>query len=191
MKYFTPDRFIRLQDRTNEGATRAAMQEWEAATSRYGLHIEQLLPGLPKAVLSFLKSGSLHDAEVIAVWQKNSEHLHIMVQQERESAKAILLAYALASPPRINTAVLPECYRTPTPTWLYDEIDLASGPAPRVSRRTSKRGRETVFSHAILLSNGSELQLRFHRLTVSDNTVLLPGLAQGRSALGGVIPRSG
>src|SRR5262245_46244763 len=123
MKYFTPERYVRLQDLTDEKSVRAAIQEWEDATAEYARHLEKLLPKLPKGLRTFAKSRSLHDAEVLAMWQEGTGRLKIVVQRENDPTHVLLLGYSLTEPPRVDRAALPEPHRTVTPTWLYDEIE--------------------------------------------------------------------
>jgi hypothetical protein len=178
MKYFTPERYIRLQDVSDERSTRAAIDDWEIATLQYSLHLQTILGDLPKTIRSFAQSGSLHDAEVLAMWQKQPTRLKIVVQPEIDPAHVLVLGYALAEAPRVNPAALPEPFRTAPPTWLYDEIGIA------------KQGKKPIFTHNILLSNGWEMELRFHRMTVARNAALVPGQPEGRPAVQGAMPRS-
>src|SRR5436190_1490215 len=99
MKYFTPERFIRLQDRTKEESVRAAMAEWESAILQYDLYLQTILGDLPKPIRSFVQSASLHDAQVLAIWQESPKRLKLIVQREDDPAHLLLLSYALAAPP--------------------------------------------------------------------------------------------
>ena len=160
MKYFTPQRFLRLQKRDSKQDFLAATREWEQAVERYEEGLSRLASRLPQGIRRFIELGSLHDAHVLGMWHGRTR-LKVALQTERQSAKLCILTYSLIDSPSIDLSALAEPYRSRDAVWLYDEI-----------------GREepgkTVFLHDILLSNGWEIRLRFHQLNVERPTALLP-----------------
>jgi hypothetical protein len=84
--------------------------------------------------------------------------------------------YRLVEPAHIEPSALADGQRTEIAIWLYNELDIEPGLsfdpargtlAKAASKRPArgKKGSVPVFRHDILLSNGSEIRLRFHRLS--------------------------
>jgi hypothetical protein len=172
MKYFTPERFVRLQDLTVERTWRAAALAWEQAGQRYRARLQQVLPRLPSGLRRLLRFTPVHDAEILSISRGRSQ-LTITLRPAPPAERLVVLRYTLTEPPRINRTALPERCRSRQVQWLYDELDLR--PASGLAARGPQGGSGPVFTHAILLSNGWEIQLRFRRLTVSRPCALLPG----------------
>jgi hypothetical protein len=105
--------------------------------------------------------GSLHDAGVVSIWQAQ-KRLTMVLQREGQKDRFLVLTYSLVDEPYLDPSALPEKYRSPLAAWLYDEIDVEPEPA------------ETLWSHAILLSNGWEVRLRFQKVSISRPKALLP-----------------
>lgn len=175
MKYFTPERFVRLQDLSDEVAARAVMTDWDHAVEAYAVHLKRLQARSPKELGPFIELGSLHDARLVAMWQERQDVLRMLVQREREPSHIVDLNYRLVKPPRINQAAFPEAFRSVNAAWLYDELNVeprtSFDPASRqIFRTTGKAARSKttlpVFRHDILLSNGWEVGLRFYRLSI-------------------------
>jgi hypothetical protein len=95
------------------------------------------------------------------MWQAQ-KRLTMVLQREGQRDRFLVLTYSLVEEPYLDSSALPEKYRSPLAAWLYDEIDVEPEPA------------ETIWSHAILLSNGWEVRLRFHKLSISRPKALLP-----------------
>ncbi len=182
MKYFTADLYARLQDVNDEQRLRQAHEDWEKAVQGYGQHLQQLAPALSPAIQRLLAVGSLHDSQVLCLGQGKTR-LTILLRPDRPGAELLTLTYSLIEPPAINEAGLGEL-RSANVIWLYDEIARESDwsfdrelrilvPAePRV-QQSGTRNVSPVFSHDILLSNGWEVHLRFHRLRVERSRALL------------------
>ena len=175
MKYFTPERFLKLQNFASEQAFRAATSEWEQAASAYEAHLREIGPVLPSGVRRFVELGSFHDAHVLAMWQAQTR-LTIVLRRDGEASKACVLTYSLIGAPSINPSVLPEAYRSGEALWLYDEMGVDRNTASDSASATGRpKPGATVFTHDILLSNGWEVRLGFRRLEVARPTALIPG----------------
>ena len=192
MKYFTPERFLRLQDRNSEQEFRTAIHAWEEAAEEYGRYLRETTPQLPPDVRRLVEQGSLHDARVAGLWQAHTR-LTIVLQRESDASRLCVLTYHLVDSPCIDPAALPEMHRSAQAAWLYDEIgvdrearfDATAGIQYRAGSQAATNGGQqrgvAVFTHDILLSNGWELRLRFHRLHVARPTALLCQDGRGRA----------
>jgi hypothetical protein len=143
MRYFTPERFVRLQN-LDAGSVTAALEDWDRAVRDYSEAIARAEPCLPAPLRQFVV-GSLHDAVLLGSWRQ-SDRLHLLLRPGLPGEPLVLLAYRLVEPPWVNTSALPPNYRTPRTDWLYDEIGIES---------------DGTFSHSILFSDGREARLRF------------------------------
>jgi hypothetical protein len=184
MKYFTPELFVKYQEYENEQAFLNASEAWEQAAQGYEAHLKEIAPLLADGALEFVSLGSLHDASVLGMWHTPTQ-LTIVLQEERRANQLLILTYSLVDPPYLDPAALPEKYRSPQADWLYDEIDVERGTLFDVTARIQLKStqqspnpgeqpRATVYTHAILLSNGWELRLRFYQLAITRPTALLP-----------------
>jgi hypothetical protein len=167
MKYFTPELFVRLQECQTPAAFRPANAEWERALEAYRARLQEIARDPDERVGRLLMSGSLHDAEVIDIGTCGSELT--IVLRKQGTPGLLLLTYGLVEPPWTSEAALPEAHRSTPTLWPYDEID-----------RDAEGGMAPTFRHAILLDNGWEIRLRFHRLTVTQTTSLFPPVAAAR-----------
>jgi hypothetical protein len=172
MKYFTPSEFIRLQQRAHRPQ---ALADWERAAERYGARLSRLMPDLPTDVRRFIKAGSLHDATVLAFWMETDHLLRMLLRRDGDPESMIGLTYRLVSPPQVSM-VLPEEIRTAGVSWLYDEIDIER-PA-----RNGRPKKPPVLRHTILLSDGSQLLLRFQRMRFQRFSKLVAAGLETRSA---------
>lgn len=174
MKYFTAERLARLQDHSDERQFLAAFDDWERALEEYWKQLNEIQqrshviePPLPKNLLEFLKfftTVSLHDARVLDMYFGRRSRFRITVQPEFQPERLVVLTYSLDEPPQIQAAVLPEQLRSEPITWLYDEVTLED----------SKNRGEPLFRHSILLSDGSEVGLRFRSVTLERPVPLVP-----------------
>jgi hypothetical protein len=170
MKYFTPERYLRLQDTSDSTAWLAAHSEWEQAVQSYWTEVRALIARLPRSrstdgVRRYLKQGSLHDATVIACWYEGSEKLKLQVQPELPGERLVLLEYTLTQEPTILGDRLPSELCGGPLEWMYDELESLPGAVDT---------NEIVFLHSILLNNGWELMIPFSRLKVSRCQALWP-----------------
>jgi hypothetical protein len=151
--------------------------------------LREITPKLPVDVRRLVELGSLHDARVIGLWQAQLR-LTVVLQREGETSRLCILTYALVDPLSVDARALPERYRSERTMWLYDEIgvdretlfDAAAGVQYRTGSPETGNGGQPpgapVFTHEILLSNGCELRLRFHRFRIERPTVLFPAVPQ-------------
>jgi hypothetical protein len=151
MKYFTPELMLRFGS-DDEVVALAASEEWDRRQAIYRDHLKQLGPTLPRSVRGLLKRFYLHDAKVFTIALDDRSTLVVNLLLDGENNGGLQLTYRLVAPPTIHRH--PEIAEPCTPPqWLYDEIDAAEN-------------EPGVFTHNILLTNGSELELRFRNLTV-------------------------
>jgi hypothetical protein len=172
MKFFTPERYLRLGNLADERTFLAAQEDWEQAVQRYRDHLGRVGKALPARLRRLVGTVCLHDARVLDMWQDGGRRLTVTLLPESEPARLVVLAYSLAGPPRVERGVLPPERCSEPVAWLYDELG--------VSRTTD--GKTRTFTHDILLSNGWEMRLRFHRVGVSRPHALLPAEPDERSA---------
>jgi hypothetical protein len=161
MKFFTPDRYLRLGNLDDEQAFLAAQADWELALADYQQHLQRIRERLPAALRRLIESVYLHDARVVDMVLGGRNRCIITLQPESLPSHRIVLAYSLVERPTINRQALPEIVRSEPLEWLYDEVDVEQG----TDRPT--------FRHAILLSNGWEVGLRFGKVTITRPQPLL------------------
>jgi hypothetical protein len=166
MHYFTPERWVSLQNVADERAFYTAQEEWQRAVAAYREALSRVLPGVPHPLRRFAEHECLHDATLLAAWQGRTR-LYLLLRPDPPAARLVLLTYTLVEPPQVTTAALPPEYRTEGARWMYDEIGVErEGPSdnPAVG----------VFTHSVLLSNGWEVRLRFRQFGYSRPDALFP-----------------
>jgi hypothetical protein len=154
MKYFTPDRYFRLGNLEDERAFLAAHEAWEQAIAGYRQHLQQIRGRLPGGLRRLVETVYLHDARVVDMVLATRGRFIITLQPESLPSHRVVLSYSLLEPPTIDWDALPESARSEPLEWLYDELDV-------------EQGEPAAFRHDILLSNGSEVRLRFHTVSVT------------------------
>jgi hypothetical protein len=179
MKYFTPERYLRLGQLEDEAAFRAAQEQWERAVARYQNHLQRIAGALPAGLRRLIESVYLHDARVLDIWQRAASRCTITLQPESDRAHLVVLSYSLSEPPSIQHGVLPADACSQPVAWLYDELSLIG--AARNGRSRKNKASASAFVHDILLSNGWEIRLRFRDVTVTRPVPLLPDSSE-RSA---------
>lgn len=177
MKYFTPERLVRLQDRSNERQFLAALESWEQALNDYRRQLEDIQqrlrtiqPQPPKYLhkfFRFLDTVSLHDARVLVMSWGGERHFRIILHPELQPERLVVLSYSLREPPQIQANVLPEQLRSEPISWLYDEVTLED---------QTRKGKQ-ILRHTILLSDGREVGLCFYYVTIELSISLVPVLA--------------
>jgi hypothetical protein len=170
MKYFTPERWLRMQKMADPQTVLTALTEWERAIEAYQAEQKRLLPKGEKYehLRYFASQVCLHDGVVLANWFAGSQ-LHLVVRPEAPGARLVALSYTLAGDPVVIPHTFPAEVRTDTMEWMYDEIDLLPQPDPD----------EPVFTHNVLLGNGWELCIPFTHMKLRRPSSWLPG-AGGR-----------
>ena len=171
MKYFTPERYLRLGNLEDKQAFLAAQEDWEQAVTKYATHLRRIQEQLPAGLRRLVDSVYLHDARVLGVWL-GRVRLTISLQPESDPSRLVVLTYSLLEPPAVNKNALPPGSCSEPVAWLYDELELRT--APREKGRHSVQDAP-VFAHDILLSNGWEIQLRFRYVTVTRPMSVVPG----------------
>jgi hypothetical protein len=157
MKFFTPERYLRLGNIDDEKAFLSAEKQWEEALAGYREQLQRIRKDLPRGLRSLIESVYLHDARVLTMHQ-SEEQFFITLQPETDPERLAILGYSLVEEPIIDQKVIPaERCREPI-EWLYDELDLDRPEGPR--GLPAPRGKPT-FRHNILLSNGWEVKLHF------------------------------
>jgi hypothetical protein len=170
MKYFKPELLARCRSQDDEVAE-AAAEEWEQAVAAYRERLRAILLRLPLSVHRLLARSTLHDAKVLAVaFGKRRPSYSIQVRLEGTASQpgnVLELSYLVVAGPHGGLTVKkhPQLKKTnPGPDWiLYDEFDLD--------------GERAFFTHSLLLTDGYELEVRFHNLRFRRlNEVPLPPL---------------
>jgi hypothetical protein len=144
MRYFTPERYARLQQ-IDESTFAVAFGDWERAVAQYRADLAGIAPGLPAKLRRFATAECLHDAVLLADWM-DGDQLQLLLRSGIPGEALVLLGYSLLESPSIERSTFPAEYHTPHLGWLYDEVGVEADGA---------------FSHAILFSNGDEVRLRF------------------------------
>jgi hypothetical protein len=183
VKYFTPELFAKLQECHDGAQFRSVNAEWERAAKAYAARLQEIVPGLEDGLSRFVKQGSFHDARILDIGTSGKR---VTIFLQPETAPALLtLAYALVDSPVVDRAAFPEEHRSPIALWLYDEVEvdpeMVYNPRLRVQERAAvlpagavpEEGWKPIFLHSILLANGWEIRLRFHKLAVKRTTSLL------------------
>jgi hypothetical protein len=185
VRYFTPELFVRLQECPNAEAFPAVNAAWEQSAQQYWEQLQQLTPQFPPELRRFVRWGSMHDARVLEIG--TAPRRTTLVLLEDRAPRLVFLTYSLVDAPVIDRAALPREHHSVPTLWLYDEVErdpeMLYNVRRRVQHRTSalpaleasEDGRRPIFLHSILLSNGWEIRLRFHRLTASRTNCLLHG----------------
>ena len=179
VNYFTPERLVRLQDHSDERQFLAALDDWEQALEGYRHHLNDIQPKLcrilrqsPAFLRRFLKvltTTSLHDASVLDMYSVGRSRFRITLHPESQPGRLLILTYSLTQPPRIKPHVLPEQLRSEPTTWLYDELTLEDWTGQE----------KPIYWHSILLSDGSEVELRFYYVAIEHPIPLVPAVSAG------------
>jgi hypothetical protein len=173
MNYLTPERLVRLQDRSDETHYLAALDDWEHALRQYREHLLQLGRELPPDLHELLVTVALHDARVLDMWWGGRSQFTITLHPELPPSHLVVLTYSLLEPPSIGETVLPDALRSEPVAWLYDELDRGE-PDPKGG---------PGFLHRILLSDGREVRLRFRSATVKRPVPVVPAVPVPEGAM--------
>ena len=159
MKYFKPELLARCRSLDDEVADSAA-QEWEQAITTYRNHLRDIRQRLPAGARRLSSRVSLHDAKVLALTtRRNQPCLTLLIRLEGTASQpgnVLELAYHLVAGPHGGLIVRKHQQSkkdAPSLGWvLYDEFDLDE--------------QHAFFTHSLLLTDGSEVEIRFHNLRV-------------------------
>jgi hypothetical protein len=187
MRYFTPERWLRLQDTSDKIAWSVALADWEGAVREYAEVMKHVATRAPD-LRPFLDAESLHDGIVLAYGRQDTpgaterrggsaqqgssaqkDHFFLLVRPDWPGDPLlVLLTYQLVAAPMVIAPVLPPEWRDEQAEWMYDEVGLEDNSA--------------VLTHDILLNNGIELFLRFQGFNFTvlsvDVASLAPQLAE-------------
>jgi hypothetical protein len=163
MRYFTPERLVRLGNLDDRDAFLAAHEDWERAVGEYQEQLRQIGPELPPGLRQLTGAVYLHDARVLDMWWGGRSQFTITLHPESDPSRLVVLSYSLSAPPEVKGGVLPESILSQPVAWLYDELDHAGDR----------------FTHDILLSDGREIRLHFRTVTVKRPVPLVPAGATG------------
>ncbi len=171
MRYFTPERYVTLQDFSSDAAMNAADAAWEQAVEEYDDYYRSVESALPAEFRQLQDSYFLNDASVLYLGQHENRFV-IAVRLEPPPHQILHLTYDLAGEARINRDALPSVYRDQrTASWLHDEIELVSE-------------HPLLCVHSILFSNGWEVQLPFRALQIEEVQALFPAPLNGLAPAG-------
>jgi hypothetical protein len=166
MKYFTPERYVALQDFSSDAAMNAADAAWEQVVQQYETYYHSVEGSLPVEFRRLQDAYYLHDAQVLYLGEQGNRFV-IALRLDPPPQQILHLSYELTGVPHINRDALPTIHREEgSARWLYDDVELlAQSPASCV--------------HSILLSNGWEVQLPFCNLRIEEVQALLPAPRNG------------
>jgi hypothetical protein len=161
MNYFTPDRFMALQDFSGDEALDAADGAWEQAVERYYAYYLSIENSLPIEYRQLQDTYYLHDAQILYLGPQGKRFV-IALRLDPPPQQVLQLSYELTDAPRIVRGLFPDtiCGKGEV-FWLYDEIELVTE-------------YPTACVHSILFNNGWELQLPFRALRLEEVETLLP-----------------
>jgi hypothetical protein len=159
MKYFKPELLARYRS-SDDGVAEAAAKEWEEALAAYQARFKSISGKLPAGVRSLCSKMSLHDARFLgAAWNEQKPLFGIMLRLEGsrgQSGEVLELHYHPVVGPKGGVGIRMHASSEKTvhkEVWiLYDEFNLDEEHA--------------FFTHSLLLTDGREIEIRFHNLTV-------------------------
>jgi len=159
MKYFTPEKYLRLQAR-DTSAMDAADTDWEGAVADYERHLESIRPKLTESIRCLLDDYSLHDAEVFFMG-RTGDNLVIALRLKTPPRNFLVLTYMLLETPNVMATNWPGENLSSRALWLVDEIDLGVNMQPS-------------YGQSILFSNGWQVQLTFRDVEIVSVQAMLP-----------------
>jgi hypothetical protein len=99
MNYFTPGRYLALQDSMSDSAMDSADLEWERAVDQYDAYLRGILPGLPPSIRSFVEL-YLHDADVLSM-SRAADNFVIVLQADTPPRALRTLCFSVTGQPEI------------------------------------------------------------------------------------------
>jgi hypothetical protein len=146
MQYFTPELVLRLNSSDGKDVDEA-MEQWEKAVKAYRKKLQRVQRQLPSHSRR-LAELSFHDWNVLGVWSnsdtdKSASPAYVVLNQNDEF---VILGYLLTDHLHRTTSVPQWTLSKQQVHWLYDELDVVANKS---------------FTHQILLSDGTTLQIPF------------------------------
>jgi len=172
MRYLTPELLARCRS-LDEDVADAAADEWEKAIVSYRQRLGAIRPHLPRDARRLLARVNLHDSKVIAFeFGHKKPMFSVLLQLEgtrQRPGKMMQLSYHVVAGEHggVKTKRHGQPADAQAKSWiLYDEFNLDEERA--------------FFTHSLLLSDGREIEVRFHTLRVRrlDEVVTPPELAE-------------
>jgi hypothetical protein len=160
MKYFKPELLARCRSRDDNVAD-AAAREWEEALAAYQARFTSIRSQFPGGVRRLCSRFTLHDARVLGVASSSKRKALFGMLLRLEGApgrpgEILELNYHPVAGPNGGVKIKPPESSQQVArkdVWiLYDEFDLDEEHA--------------FFTHSLLLTDGREIEIRFHNLTV-------------------------
>src|SRR5260370_808273 len=100
MRFFTPDRYLVLQN-TDPTVMNAADTAWEDAVERHDAYLRNIDSELPGSVRNLLDGYCLHDARVLSIGKRGDEFV-ISLQLDVPPKDLLTITYTLAGQPEID-----------------------------------------------------------------------------------------
>jgi hypothetical protein len=161
MKFFTPE-LLRRTRSPDQAVWSAASEEWEVMLKDYSRHLKAIRPRMSDTTRAVLRLPTLHDGLLVgSLGQMKGPQIELLVRLEDrkgEPTRFLLFRYQTATrhskdsfSEEVHDIGAKGDVTKYKPHILYDEFDV------------DKRG---AFTHAILLSNGTEVRVRFRDLVV-------------------------
>ncbi len=170
MKYFTPERYVALQDFSNDEAMNAADAVWEEASEQYAAYLDTVRAQFPAGLRQIDESYYLHDSIVRGMGRRGP--FFVMILQLDTPPQSILtITYDLVEDPIIVEDALPPalCGTGSIVGWQYNEIELVSSDP-------------STWRESLLLGNGWEVSLHFRDVQVEEVEAVLPAPRNGVAA---------
>jgi hypothetical protein len=168
MKYFTPERYLGLQNCSSASAMDSADTEWEKAVGQYDAYLREILPGLPPSVRR-LADMYLHDADVLSM-SREGDNFMIQLQPEVPPHDLITFSFSLTGEPDVNRSTLPPEQCSEQPQWLHEELEVVDSTG------------ETHYRLSVLLSNGWEVRLPFRDVQITFAQSFFPVVGAAAAA---------
>src|SRR5215468_6787126 len=161
MKYFTPERYVALQDHSSDEAMNAADTVWEEAVDRYAAYLDTVRPHFPPGLRQIDESYYLHDS-IIRGMGKRGRSFVIILQLDTPPQSILTFTYDLVEDPVIIKDALPPevCGTGSVVDWQYEEVEMVPGTPP-------------TWRQSVLLGNGWELSLHFRDVQVQEVEAVL------------------
>ncbi|MBY0232672.1 MAG: hypothetical protein K2W96_25610 [Gemmataceae bacterium] len=166
MRYFTQELLARCRS-SDEAAAQAASDEWDAATLAHDEAFARIGKLMPARARKALSKHSLHDSTMIMVAVRRSRIRSAVSMYVRlEAGEVVEFKYACPITPGLEAVSLkPPTMHDPrrgqgNTRILYDEVGQEG---------------DRLFSHSILLANGSEARIVFADMTVARVGYADPG----------------